>query len=44
MRSVVKPKPYCRHCGATVKPLQRCPKCGKRSLASLLPSGLWMRH
>jgi hypothetical protein len=35
---VVKPQPTCRSCGAVVKPLRRCPRCGKRNFAALLGS------
>jgi primosomal protein N' len=40
MTGVVKQRPYCRHCGAEVKPLRRCPKCGKRAIATLFRS-IW---
>ncbi|HEY7267476.1 MAG TPA: hypothetical protein VH501_07250 [Solirubrobacterales bacterium] len=41
MPNVVKPRPACRHCGATLQhALSRCPKCGRRSLLSLImPKG-----
>jgi len=41
MKSVVKQLPTCRHCGGTLKhSFSRCPKCGRRSLLSLiLPRG-----
>jgi predicted RNA-binding Zn-ribbon protein involved in translation (DUF1610 family) len=33
---VVKPKPACRSCGATLRhSLSRCPRCGKRSWSNL---------
>jgi hypothetical protein len=44
MPGVVKQRPYCRHCGTEVRPLQRCPKCGKRNLAWLFRAGPWTRH
>ena len=35
--NVVKPKPACRHCGATLEHgWSRCPRCGRRSLLSLI--------
>jgi RNA polymerase subunit RPABC4/transcription elongation factor Spt4 len=41
MKSVVKQRPACRHCGATLEhSISKCPKCGRRSLLSLvLPKG-----
>jgi ribosomal protein L32 len=33
---IVKPLPSCRTCGTPVKPLRKCPKCGRRNLAALL--------
>ena len=36
MPHIVKPQPTCRTCGTPVKPLRRCPKCGRRNLAALL--------
>ncbi len=32
MKSVVPNMPSCRHCSTPVKPLRKCPKCGKRSI------------
>ena len=39
--NVIKPKPACRHCGATLEHgWSRCARCGRRSLLSLiLPRG-----
>jgi hypothetical protein len=37
MKGVVAHRPACRHCGATLEhSLSKCPKCGRRSLLSLL--------
>jgi ribosomal protein L40E len=37
MKGVVPQKPACRHCGATLEhSISKCPKCGRRSLLSLL--------
>jgi predicted amidophosphoribosyltransferase len=37
MSGVVKPKPWCRNCGAGLEhALSRCPRCGKRSWSNLL--------
>jgi predicted amidophosphoribosyltransferase len=37
MPSVVKPKPACSNCGATLPhALSRCERCGKRSWINLL--------
>jgi len=43
VKGIVAHKPACRHCGTAVKPLHKCPKCGKRSiLAFFLPqAGRW---
>ncbi len=36
MTSVIKPKPACRNCGATLPhSLSRCSRCGKRSWSNL---------
>jgi hypothetical protein len=36
MTGVVKQKPACRHCGATLKrQFSRCPRCGRRSLLEM---------
>jgi RNA polymerase subunit RPABC4/transcription elongation factor Spt4 len=41
---VVKQKPACRNCGATLEhSLSRCPRCGKRSWINLL-RGLGQRY
>lgn len=40
---VVKPRPACRHCGATLpRTLSRCPRCGKRTWSALLAG--WLRR
>ncbi|MEK6278150.1 MAG: hypothetical protein AABM29_09080 [Actinomycetota bacterium] len=41
---IVPQKNACRHCGATVKPLHRCPRCGRRAwnIAALF-APWWMR-
>jgi tRNA(Ile2) C34 agmatinyltransferase TiaS len=41
VKGIVKQKPACRHCGATLEHRwSRCPRCGRRSLLDLiLPSG-----
>jgi ribosomal protein L40E len=37
VKGVVRQKPACRHCGATLEhTISKCPKCGRRSLLSLL--------
>jgi predicted amidophosphoribosyltransferase len=34
--AIVKPKPACANCGATLRySLSRCPRCGKRSWRNL---------
>jgi tRNA(Ile2) C34 agmatinyltransferase TiaS len=43
VKSVVASKPACRNCGATVRWLGKCPRCGKRAWSSLL-SGWFKQH
>ncbi len=44
MPAIVKQQPACRHCGTTVKPLRKCPGCGRRAIAALFGSGPGVKH
>jgi primosomal protein N' len=44
MPHIVKPQPTCRACGTPVKPLRKCPKCGRRNFAALLSGTPGAKH